>query len=70
MGIQDITDDEITATYTTDKAGIEMQFSSGYDELIWEGFRSLSQLEKESGMRTDTFTRKDGYNASASQQKV
>lgn len=34
MGIQDITDDEITATQTTHKAGIEMQFSSGYDELI------------------------------------
>lgn len=34
MGIQDITDDEITATQTTHKAGIEMSFSSGYDELI------------------------------------
>lgn len=37
MGIQDKTDDEITATSTTHKAGIIMQFSSGYDELTWEG---------------------------------
>lgn len=60
MDIQDIIDDEIAATYTTDKAGTEMQFSSGYDKLIWEGLRCLSQLEKQSGTRADIFTRKDG----------